>query len=896
MAGCSPEKKARIDLLLEIHDTWFDKKSDIGKKIHAVTGGDVRYWKQFYEAEMRSDFDYGELPKIKRLKALNRKMKKFANNVSKKPGNFAKWFYLPENVMSKNPTTKDYFDNVVRAGNFYRGNMHKVTSNLNTIVDLVNMSSKENGIMTKFGITRNKAQKTLAEMEAKYQALLNTDKDEANRYWKDKLQDLSYDSELEVMQNLHELMIDPSRLTKNKKEAIRKYGTNLVQAADLWHNTMAPQLWKVLNEGINDYITVLESNKTALGIEQRVIDKIKDNLLTKDEHGKWSMKKEADYFPTQYLDIIPTFNTLTESIWSGEADKKMGDVNKYIDKITEEISNNLKLDGNTFERNNKRPTRVSKNVLSIIDTYAKGATRFNYTARITRDTVKALQDLQGFKVRAEDMDDHIKFLADYVKDTHSSAVGLDMKQSKFGKIARAITSWQFMSKLGFNVRGAARNATQSLQNFIYFGYKGIRDYHKFGKGDEMQRIMTEEMKRHGVFFTNLEELAMPAELLPSTKMVDGRLIEAAPTTAENFTQFLERVAKVSGKPMQWVENEVNRSLTFKIAFSKSWNELTGREDIIRRELEKSKPGEGKLIEKRIKQYIARKSSNFAASAVKELHYEYTPFAKPKILRNPAGAVAGQFSTYGINFFEYNRKIIAEGGDSILARDWNSEQAWRMYRLGLTYLAIDGMLSPLLSTDISKLVQHDTKERMEQLYTWFTGSEAEKKKVFFGKGPLIGTFGGPFVSDLITVGQLTNFMRMKDNDMMSYLAGYQDFAERTKDEKVFEYVRLLNTQLARTLYSTVPKMVNGTGFTTLIGSELGLYGSSKLNAQHDNLFKKARKYSPGFVDDYLTPLHEKQRLAKGYKKALSAKNNPRADLNPNDLREIMSLLESLKGRS
>ena len=36
-----------------------------------------------------------------------------------------------------------------------------------------------------------------------------------------------------------------------------------------------------------------------------------------------------------------------------------------------------------------------------------------------------------------------------------------------------------------------------------------------------------------------------------------------------------------------------------------------------------------------------------------LHYLYDPFAKAKILRNPLGSVLGQYSTYGINFFEYN---------------------------------------------------------------------------------------------------------------------------------------------------------------------------------------------------------------------------------------------------
>ena len=436
-------------------------------------------------------------------------------------------------------------------------------------------------------------------------------------------------------------------------------------------------------------------------------------------------------------------------MWSGEYSKKFKDVNTHINDMAQKISDNLKLDGNVFEKGAESPTRVSKNVLSIIDTYAKGATRFNYSARITRETVQALQDLH--KMEGKLRDDHIDFLANYVNDTHGSALGLDMRQSKFGKIARAITSWQFMSKLGFNVRGAARNATQSLQNYIYFGYKGLKEYNRFDKGKTYNKMLAEAMQEHGVFFTNLEELAMPAEFLPSTKMVDGQLVEVAPTRSDKFTHFLEGVAKTSGKPMQWVENNINRSLTFKIAFSKMYNELNSRKDILEKDIVKDKTWDDATITDKINNEIKTRSSRFAANMVKELHYEYSPIAKPKALRTAPGSVLGQFSTYSINFFNYQRKIASEGLDSVLSREWNSEQAWRMYRLGMTYVAIDAMISPLFSTDIGKLVQNDTKDRIKQLYTWFTGTDAERKKTFFGKGPALGTFGGPFVSDLITIG-------------------------------------------------------------------------------------------------------------------------------------------------
>ena len=94
-----------------------------------------------------------------------------------------------------------------------------------------------------------------------------------------------------------------------------------------------------------------------------------------------------------------------------------------------------------------------------------------------------------------------------------------------------------------------------------------------------------------------------------------------------------------------------------------------------------------------------------------------------------------------------------------------------------------------------------------------------------------------------------------------------------------------------MYGTVPKMVNGTGLTTLIGSELGLYGSSNLKRQHNQLFKDVRKVAPDFMGNYLTPLSEKQSIAKGYRRV--AQGKPSRNLSPEDMRELMDTLQKMK---
>ena len=113
-----------------------------------------------------------------------------------------------------------------------------------------------------------------------------------------------------------------------------------------------------------------------------------------------------------------------------------------------------------------------------------------------------------------------------------------------------------------------------------------------------------------------------------------------------------------------------------------------------------------------------------------------------------------FKDIVFNFFNLQRKIVRDGTDAVFTKQWNSEPAWRMYRLGLTYLAINGIMSPLLNLNLGNLVQNDTWERFKNYRDAFQSDDPERRKdAFFGKGPIIGTAGGPTISDLITIGNL-----------------------------------------------------------------------------------------------------------------------------------------------
>ena len=882
---CIPTSKESIfvkDGLKNSVKKWFSDG-----KIQAATGGSTREFKDLYWDVTQKDFDYGPLPTRKQIKKFDKAIDKWKSDLTKTPGIFGTYLKLPESILKKFPATKSFFKGIDIASNHYRGNLETFQSEFTGIVRILDDVMKNNTVARRWGLNVKNAQNKLAELEATYKKKFAEGKyEEAEMFYEKNLRDLSKDSELSVFDSFHKLVTDPKVLfSELSRKGPAKYNPAIVEAAQKWHN-MSKGLWKEMKRGIDAYADVIKDNSSSYnGMEaiSKKIDRLKD------------IKFEDNYFPTQVLEIFPTLSKLTQDIYSGRANGNSKNLGKYIDTMIENVERNLSVPGAAFERGKMPAMRASKNVPSVLDNYIKNVIRFNYTSRVTKEltgALKKLKDLQG-----TDLEKQAGYFAKYISDTHNTILGLNIQNSKLGFFARAMTSWQFMSKLGLNVRTVARNATQSLQNYVYFGYKGIKDSMNYEKDSARELMLQKEMKKHGVYFVNLEELSMQGRLLPKVKEVDGRVVEDSAGFADQFGDALEGIAKATGKPMQWVENKVNRAQTFKIAFNLHYNNLLKNDSILRRKIETTKRKEGETteqhserIEAQILDEIRKKSSRYAADMVKELHYLYDPWAKPKILQSPVGSVLGQFTTYSINFFEYQRKIAAEGGKDLMAKEWNTPNTQRLARLGMLYGVVNGMLSPLLSVDFSNLVQNDTYERLGQFHSYFAGTEEDREKAFFGKGPLIGTVGGPFISDLIDLGNMVGLMELNEDDGLSYLAGYRDFADRTEDDTVYEVLRLLNQQIARSWKYTAPRWLNGTGPFTLAQQELGLYKTPDIKEKRKMGLKFMNENAPGFIGKWFETAEMKRDKKKKFNQYIKGSNNSMTPNYSED--EMKSLFESL----
>lgn len=853
----NPEKKSKhaesIKRLDKITDTWFDNPV-----IESWTSGNEGSFQRFYENILDLDYDYGRMPTAKEVTRLENETNRYLKNLTKIPSAFGKQFFLPENILSKNPITKKYFDGLVRASNYYRGNQQDIKGDLAAMVTALNKAQGNNSVFSKFGYGRNKAQKEIVALEAKFMDLKKTDPVKARKFYDENLKDVKEGSNLEVTKRFYELIENPDLINnQNLAKSKLRYDGNLIQAAKLWHfgeDSIVPgtktkveplkeRLWKILGQGLNKSIKILKNQETDYNTVSKKVSKLEE--LYNDYFADGAPKKVKNYFPTQVLDIAPTLSRLSQDInkdLTGNSKQKES-IDKYLNKMIDDVTKGLEIPGNVYEKSMQRPKEISQDIVGVLDYYANSVIRFNYNTAITEQFVGALKSLNGISNKG-DYDKTVRFLSDYIFDMHQSATGKKYTDSKLANIARSITSFNFLSKLGLNVRSVARNATQSLQNWVYFGTEGMYTAMKDLQTPALKKKVDTELSRHGFEFVNIQDIAFPKDMLENTKIDDsGKVIPDISTMGSKFNDYLETVARITGKPMQWVENNVNRGLTFKIAFLTKYQALKDNDVFMKNVLKNNK-------NENVDAALTRKASNYAADMVKELHYQYDPWAKIKATRSPVGAVLGQFSTYAINFFEYQRKIASKAGNDMLAGEWNSPNTWRLLRLGMLYSVVTG-LGAVTNTNFGTLVQNDTAERLKNLDKWIGGTKKEKEEAFFGLDPITSTFGGPFISDIVKLGHIMNFNNMSHDDLSVYFAANKDFNERVKTDKTEELVRMLNGQIARTAFTTFPRMINGTNMGTLLFQELGLYNTPELEGLKKTILKPFQSL-PGKAGKAFTP--------------------------------------------
>ena len=316
---------------------------------------------------------------------------------------------------------------------------------------------------------------------------------------------------------------------------------------------------------------------------------------------------------------------------------------------------------------------------------------------------------------------------------------------------------------------------------------------------------------------------------------------------------------------QWAENQ-NRLSTFNMAFAHAFLAESKRLDYhTARFVERNKK---EPTTQQLWDYIENIAGNQAFEMVKTLHFDYDNWAKAKVLRRGtgmgAGQVLGQFQHFKFAFFDlqYNilrdlardvkgfkfvvpdplqlgNKALNKGGEKLII----NPTIQRGMRLSALYSLIpalvdlvsdydvggiasafgytpfdedkylkDGTMSLADRSSPSGLIENpiveDAKKLLDYIGNWnHDGDEAAQIKhysAYYGKNPITGNLG-PFLGDLLTIAELTDFMNLTGSEYEEHRNLNYD---TSNPDWWYQVARIFNIQAARTAWKTIPALAQG----------------------------------------------------------------------------------------
>ena len=374
---------------------------------------------------------------------------------------------------------------------------------------------------------------------------------------------------------------------------------------------------------------------------------------------------------------------------------------------------------------------------------------------------------------------------------HSAQTGIRaIKNPQVDAMMRTVLGMEFVSKLGWNLRSGIRNKTQSLLNYVYMGWGANK------KADAYIKGLPSENKIGGV----VQTCALP---------ISGKI--------EKFAAGTASVAEKSAIIMQKVENS-NRKRTYKTAFSIEHKKLAENYEY-RNALMEGKITGNKMSSEQADSYIWNQARNFATNMVSMLHFDYGDVSKSKMMRHPLGKILFQFQHYGFKFLELNSSIVKGAKNDILSGNMKGSDVLRAYRMSMIYFLAPVIAAGITGIDFSNIIEHDSQQRIKQLATVLSGNEEDIEAATYGRG-LTAMVGGPFVSDILALGNLYGFVDLDKSELNNFFTGYQRQADLDSDEKSAEIMRIFSTALSRAYNSTLPLAMSGNiGFAAQLESGL-----------------------------------------------------------------------------
>ena len=638
-------------------------------------------------------------------------------------------------------------------------------------------------------------------------------------------------------------------------------------------------MYDVLDKGISAY---------ANSIKESMKGKYDDNVLddiVKSIREKIKPEKIKDYYPrykrvvsTDFLDnLMPHMQKVSDALSNDlmsnktNVDEAIDELKGYVtgrakDRTRYALAEGLKSDAVDAK------SEYSRNFFTVVKRYVDEVDRFNMIAHADWYTKKSLNASKNLFKNGKPIDGYARATVEMMQDMNARMKGgRGFENDTVDQMAKTMLALEFASKLGWNLRSPLKNATQGLLNIVEFGpslmFKS-KDFYRRAtdiKGKKINLIVDEMMEESGFLFADevapevLQGQFTNQGLSSKIKITDKETVEFKdPSWFSPMYDKANYLAGKSGVLMAKVEN-FNRKSTFKFAFHKMYDQLNNSSTY------KNSLRDKGYNEERIEQDIMYRAKNYGLRKTTLLHFDYADIGKASWITNPTGRLLGQFQHYGIKFWEYNVNLARNAKDYIMAKEIMGDRAKKAYSMAMVYFAAPVFASAVTGLDFGGLVQHDMVDKFKQMFALFTGDEEEVKDAFYGKGVLTGLpfIGAPVVSDFLAIGNVLNFMDMDSKTMEKMLTGYEDYNLASDDKKIYELMRILNVQLARTTYRTLPSVMQGKVGDAMQYDVFGLYPSDKSKAIKKGAEQAAIDYLP---EDVLAALnafgtHQKQAVKK-----------------------------------
>ena len=597
------------------------------------------------------------------------------------------------------------------------------------------------------------------------------------------------------------------------------------------------------------------------GTEASRIQEMEQNLLK-----KLLPDYEAGYFPHFVRDLnIGFMDGLMPHL-----DRIQKSSNNYI-KNTESTLGEALDEANTYitKHTSKRSPSdylYNRHFLNVVQTYMDNISSFNYNAFMNKHSMDALQMVERvYKKSNKSAEGYANDISEYILDLHSATQGNSGGSEATNKIVRTLLGFEFISKMGLNPRGAARNWFQRLLDYVEWGPVQVKKTNEIleqielGKGiDSFEAFAESALKKAGLRYeeTNpmLEESIGRKRASTMKSMywdeASGKYKFSKITPIDKAMQAVSWVAGKSGVLHRKAENS-NRKHTFKVAFAQMyrWLDANPRFESMH---------ENRSASERSRRKLAK---NFAINMVVMNHFDYADYAKAKGLRTNVGKILGQFQHYGFEMFGRNLEILRESkydlktGGMFNLKDAHGLQ--KAYRMSFIYFMAPAIAASLTGVDFSNLIEHDTSERLKQISALMTQDEEEMKQQFYGKGPILGTVGGPLVSDIVDIGIMLDFIDLDPESLLTIAMGLEHYDQPgVSDRNLAESIRILNTAAARNITRNIPQLAKGR-LGWAVQQELGLYPTKEARQAQEKQRKLRKKTVPPELEKLLLSIEQGQ---------------------------------------